>query len=346
MTNLANYNLWGNTGQDYLLGLGVFIGALVVLKIIQLLVLRYLRVLAERTSTDVDDLIIKSFARLRPPFYIAVSLYSALKYLTLSASVSSLVDRLAFLVVVWYVAVIVGEVVTYAVAKLFARKGDISESVVGTIGSILKAIIWAFAILTVLSNWGVNVTSLVAGLGIGGLAIAFAFQNILEDIFSSFSIFVDKPFREGDFIKVGTDKGVVKYIGLKTTRIETSNGQELIVSNRELTSVRVNNFKRISQRRADFDIGVTYETSKDKLKRVPEIVKEIIEGMSGVEFNRVFLKSFGDSAIVFNIVFYSTSGEFSKYMEVVEKFNYSLFEKFSEEGIEFAYPTQTVFVKK
>ena len=197
-----------------------------------------------------------------------------------------------------------------------------------------------------LSNLGINVTSLVAGLGVGGIAIAFALQNILNDLFSSFAIYFDKPFVVGDFIKIGEHAGTVEKVGIKTTRIRSTTGEELIISNRELTSARVQNFKRLNERRSIFTIGVVYETTAEKLRRIPSIIQTIIESQSLNRFDRVHFKTFGDFSLNFEVSYYVQTTDYKKFMDTQEIVNLKIVEAFEKEGISMAYPTQTIYLEK
>ena len=230
------------------------------------------------------------------------------------------------------------------------RKGGATaeeEAKVSSIFSIfIKFALWSIGLLLILSNLGFNITSLVAGLGIGGLAISLALQSILTDVFSSLSIAVDKPFQEGDFIVVGADKGTVKHIGIKTTRIQSLQGEEIVISNTELTTARVQNFRKLQKRRVVFNIGVTYSTPTDKLKKIPEIVKRCIESAEKTEFDRAHFWQFGDFSLNFEIVYYIGSKEYVDYMNAQQKMNLAILEEFEKEGIEMAFPTQTVHVEK
>jgi len=192
---------------------------------------------------------------------------------------------------------------------------------------------------------GIEVTSLIAGLGIGGVAIAFALQGILSDLFASFSIYFDKPFRIGDFITVGTDSGTVQKIGIKTTRIKTLQGEELVISNAELTTARVQNFKKMQERRGSLQFGVTYETASDKVKGINTTVEQIFESLKMGRLDRVHFTSFGDSALIFDVVFYSESAAYADFLDLQQAFNFALMDKFAKDGVEFAYPTQVVYLK-
>jgi len=210
---------------------------------------------------------------------------------------------------------------------------------------LARILLWTFGTIFVLSNLGIEVTSLIAGLGIGGIAIAFALQGVLSDLFASFSIYADKPFRIGDYIIIGADSGVVERIGVKTTRIRTLQGEELVVSNAELTTARVQNFKKMKERRTAMQFGVTYETSHDKVKAINGIVERIFEAVEGARLDRVHFTTFADSALLFDVVFYVDSPDYADFLDRQQQFNFELMDKFAEIGIEFAYPTQTIYTK-
>jgi small-conductance mechanosensitive channel len=212
---------------------------------------------------------------------------------------------------------------------------------------IANAALWVIAIILVLANLGYDVSALLAGLGIGGIAIAFALQNVLGDIFASFSIYLDKPFEIGDFIIIGDDLGVVKKIGIKTTRIQALQGQEIVISNKELTNSRINNYKKMKKRRIAYKIGVTYDTPTSKLKKVPGIVKKIMDKHKKlVTFDRAHFKDMGDFNLIFEIVYYLASSDYAVYMDTQQALNLDLMDAFKKEKISFAFPTQTVYVGK
>jgi small-conductance mechanosensitive channel len=232
------------------------------------------------------------------------------------------------------------------IQKRKKEEDTFDPSILGVLSKIIKGVLWGIAIIIVLSNFGYDVTALAAGLGIGGIAIAFALQSVLGDIFASFSIHFDKPFRVGDFIIIGSDLGTVQHIGIKTTRLKTLQGQELIVSNRELTETRVNNYKQMEKRRIVFGFGVEYDTPLKKLKKIPNMVKEILDKIKIAELNRVHFKEFGDFSLNFEVVYYVNVSDYNVYMDTQQEINFKLKEIFEKENIVFAFPTQTIFVNK
>ncbi len=342
----------GNTLRQYLFALGAFLGILFALWVFKKIIVVRLSKLAQKTKTQLDDLAVKILSNAGwPLFYVLLSLYLALKFLSSSQTLDKFLYY-GLVVIASYLAVrAIGEIIDFGEKRLIERQEQksqqkIDKSVIDLLSKGAKMIIWSLAVVLVLSNFGYNVSTLIAGLGIGGIAVAFALQNILSDIFASFSIYFDRPFQIGDFIVIGQDKGTVKHIGIKSTRLQTLEGQELIISNKELTSARVNNYKKMKRRRANFTIGVTYETPTEKLKKIPKIIEKIFQEIDLVELSRVHFKEFADFSLNFEVVYYVNSKDYLDYMNSQQEINFKIKEAFGKEKIEMAYPTQTVFVRK
>lgn len=347
---LQLYRFGDNTGMDAAVALLVFFGLWIALKIFQLIIVAYLKKWARKTKTDFDDVLISIFADLKPPFYFLVALFFGIKVLSLPPVANELVKILFLVVIVYEVIKGLEKIMDYIIALYFKKANaaarEQSESMVTALRVIIKIILWVLGITVILSNMGVDVTSLIASLGIGGLAVALALQSILSDLFSSFSIYLDKPFQEGDVIKVGDDIGIVEKIGLKSTRVRDLKGEQLIISNKELTTARVRNYKRMERRRVISTIGVVYETPHEKLEKIPVYVKDIVESVEHAQFDRCHFKEYGDFSLIFEFVYYITTSDYAVYMDVQQKINLALFEKFEKEKIVFAYPTQTIFLEK
>lgn len=346
---LKNISFWHNSVFDYVIAVVVFIGLLIILKLIQLLMVRFFRGAAKKTKTEFDDTLINIFLKIKPPFYFIVGIYLGIKKLFLPNWLDRAILILFILIITYELIRIVGELVDYAIKKYSDKKGGdskISNSLVGFIKLGIKAILWLFAISIILSNFGFNVTSLIAGLGIGGIAVALALQNILSDLFSSFSIYFDKPFSEGDFIVAGSEKGTVKKVGLKSTRIKSVDGEEIIIPNKDLTGARLQNFQKMKKRRDLFQVGVVYGTHPDKLERIPKIIEKIFADIGLADFERCHFKQYADSSLNFEIVYFVKSKEYPVYLDVKQQINLAIYKAFKEENIAFAYPTQTLFVNK
>lgn len=215
------------------------------------------------------------------------------------------------------------------------------------VGFMLRLTVWAAVLLLMLDNLGVNVTALVAGLGVGGIAVALAAQNILGDLFASLSIVLDKPFVVGDFLIVGEHMGAVERVGLKTTRVRSLSGEQLIFSNTDLLGSRIRNYGRMFERRVVLQLGVTYQTPAEKVKALPAMIRAAIEAHgSHVRFDRAHFSTFGPSALLMEAVYYVLSPDFNLHMDIQQQINLTLLERLAAEKIELAYSTQTLFVAR
>ena len=210
----------------------------------------------------------------------------------------------------------------------------------------LRALLWTMVVLAIMSNLGVNITAFVASLGIGGVAVALAVQNILGDLFASLSIAIDKPFQVGDAIAVGTVSGSIEYVGLKSTRIRSSGGEQIVMSNTDLLKQTISNYGRLERRRVVFALGLTYDTTPEPGfgAKVPGIVKEIVGASEKVGFDRAHFKSFGESSLDFEIVYNVLSADYAFYMDEQQRINLALLRRLSELGMQFAFPTRTLVV--
>lgn len=228
-------------------------------------------------------------------------------------------------------------------ARLAVADGAAATSM-AVLGFIIRLVLWSVVFILILDHLGFNVTALVASLGIGGVAVALAVQNILGDLFASLSIALDKPFVVGDFIIVDDVLGTVEYVGLKTTRIRSLSGEQIVMPNGDLLKSRIRNYKRMQQRRIVFAFGVTYDTPADKLERLPGIVREAVDGQEDTRFDRAHLKGFGDSSLDFEVVYFVQVADYNRYMDIQQGINLALVRRFAAEGVSFAFPTRTVHV--
>lgn len=344
VTEILEQTFLGNTFMEYLVALTVFLGTLVVFKVFREIVLTRLAKLAEKSENDLDDILIDIIRSLKPPFYVLVSIYLTILFLNLNEMVVNVVTYVLIVWIGYQAGVIFSMLVDYAIKKKTNSEEEAhTQAAIHLLGTIVKAVFWAIVILFVLSNMGVNVNSLIGALGIGGIAVALAMQNILSDLFSSFSIYFDKPFEVGDFIMVGNMMGVVEYIGVKTTRIRALQGEELVISNQELTTARIQNFKKLQQRRVSFRFGVIYSTSNEVLEKIPREIKRIIENTENANFDRAHFYSFDDSALTFEVIYFLLSDDYNVYMDTQQKINLKIKETIEKMETDFAFPTRTVY---
>jgi len=208
----------------------------------------------------------------------------------------------------------------------------------------LRTLLWSVVALAVLSNLGVNITAFVASLGVGGIAVALAVQSILADLFASLSIAVDKPFEVGDFVVVGSVAGTVQMIGLKTTRIRSLQGEEVVMSNTDILKQTISNYRPMQERRIVFTFGVAYDTPVDKVEAIPGVVKQLVEAQAVLRLDRAHFKGFGDSSLDFEVVYIVKDPGFNVYMDMQQTINLGLMREFAGLGVEFAFPTRTIHI--
>ncbi|MDP1592667.1 MAG: mechanosensitive ion channel family protein [Gallionella sp.] len=346
MQEILDKTIFNNSILEYLSSLATFIGGMAGVYICNKYILKKLKRWAGETATTIDDLVLKVAERSLIPVLFLGVFYASLYSLTLSEQFEQGFRTVAIILVTIILVRALLSGVNFAL-ELYIRKSAAEsggERQLKGIRSVLNFVIWALALVFLLDNLGFKISAVVAGLGIGGIAVALAAQAVLGDFFSYFVIFFDKPFEIGDFIVVGDKMGVVEYIGIKTTRICALNGEQLVFSNTVLTNACVQNFKKMGRRRVVFHLGLVYQTTVEQLKRVPLMVKEIVEAQEDATFDRGHFTAYGASSLDFEFVYYVTGPDYNKYMDIQQAINLLIFEGFANEKIEFAYPTQTLFI--
>ncbi len=334
----------GNTVQDLLIAILLFLCVLLVLRLYSRVALQSLQFLAARTPTTMDDAMLDVVRRMGTGTYAVIALFVAAQYVRLPPLGRRVIGAAFGIIVVYWAILVAQRLALRVVERVWIKRGETIDQMPQTFPVLIKAGLWSLGVLLILSNIGVNVTSLIAGLGIGGVAIALAVQNILGDLFSSFSIYFDKPFRVGDFIITGGHSGTVKSVGWKTTRLQAVQGEEIIISNQELTSGRVQNFKRMKQRRVEFNFGIDYATPVGLLRQIPSIVTEILASIQKAKLERVCLKELGESGLVHQVVYQVLTEEYATYMNIQQEINLHLLEEFAKRKICFAFPVRRVHV--
>lgn len=348
MNNLLNNVYFGNTLLTWIIVIGGILVGLAMLKLIKGGLLKRLRKWSQKTKTSLDDFIIESFERSLIPILYTLVVYGGLNYLNFPQKIDDIIHVALLLVCTFFILKFISATVQYFVLSFlkYQDDADLKQKQARGLLVIIKIIIWMLGIVFLLDNLGYNVTTIIAGLGIGGIAIALAAQAILGDLFSYFVILFDRPFEIGDFIIVDDKIGLVEYIGIKTTRIKAITGEQLVFSNKDLTDSRVHNFKRMERRRVVFNIGVTYQTPADVLEAIPEIVKDIITSNEDLTYDRGHFSGFGDFSLNFEFVYFVLTADYNLYMDRQQAVYLSLYRIFESKGIEFAYPTQTLFVNR
>ncbi|MCK5472080.1 mechanosensitive ion channel family protein, partial [Candidatus Gracilibacteria bacterium] len=342
LAKILTFEFGGVNAKNAGIAIVVLFVCLLIFSIIHTTIFKKFKKLARRTETDFDDTLVEVIEKIPVYFYWATSAFIAFYFLGVENELArKIVNGVFIVLVVFRVIAFIQKFIDYTIEKVWMRdekQAEEKQTAIHGIKIFANIILWSAGILLVLSNLGFEVSTLVASLGIGGIAIAFALQNILSDLFSSFAIYFDKPFQIGDYVVLGTDSGIIKKIGLKTTRIQTLQGEELVISNAELTSTRIKNFRRMKKRRVKFFFGMVYATPSQKLRKIPKIVEGIIEREELAEFDRCHFKDFGDFSLNFETVYYVKNRDYTDYMNAQQSINFAIKTAFEKEGIEMAFP--------
>lgn len=338
----------GNTLKAYLVAILFFFGSLVTLYLLKAMGLRRLKQWIRQTPWKYDDMMLEVFEKLLWPLFYVGAFYFSVQQLVLNPAVDKLITALVVIALVIQSTRLVLLVVLTLFEKIWLEKAPEQRRTMASKSmlTILRVVVWGLAVVFILDNLGFNISAVVAGLGIGGVAVALAAQTILGDLFNYFVIFFDKPFEEGDFIIIGEYLGTIEHIGIKTTRIRSLSGEEIVFANSDLTASRIRNYKRMAQRRVLFTLGVVYHTPLEQLRKIPGLIRGIIEGIPDTRFDRAHFKAFGDFNLIVEVVYYVMGADYNKYMDIQQQINFAIKEVFQREGIEFAYPTQTLFLNK
>ena len=345
---LPNETLFNSTPQQWATAIVIFVAGFMFLPAIKGIVRLRVKAIADRRDENCwSHGLVQLVAATRFWFLVLLSLFLATLALSLPERAVSISRNGMIVVLVVQAAIWLNALISFGMERYVKMRADDASAVTTgkAIAFLIRCALWTIAVLMVLSNLGVDVTTLVASLGVGGIAVALAAQNILGDLFASLSIVIDKPFVLGDFIIVGDMMGTVQHIGLKTTRVQSLSGEQLIFPNSDLLGSRIRNFKRMQERRIVFSIGVIYQTPAEQVKAIPDMLQAAVESQENVRFDRAHFKSYGDSALLYETVYYVLSPDYNVYMDIQQKINYHLLDQFESQNIEFAYPTQTVFAE-
>lgn len=351
LSHILKIEVWDNTLSVWGLALITGFGIMAGLYFARAVVLARLRQLADRGMLPFFAGIMLDVLQEKTKGLVIfiVAVFFAAQALTLPAKIETALERvMAFAVILqlalWLTAASAAWIGEHRRRILLQNPGAASS--VGVMKFIIYLAIWTSALLLFLDNLGVDITALAAGLGIGGIAVALALQSVLGDLFSSLTIVLDKPFVAGDVIHIGEHIGTVESVGLKTTRIRSISGEQIVFANSDLLGSRIRNYGRMQERRAIFMLGVTYDTPRDKLRMIPQIIRESIETAGGTRFDRSHFKAYGTSSLEFESVYYVGTADYKVYMDIRQEINFRIHERFEQEGISFAFPTQTVHLHK
>jgi small-conductance mechanosensitive channel len=332
----------GNSLEDWAIALAVTALAVAAMAFVRKLVLRRVAATSAASDGKLDDLVVRMLSRTYLLFILAFAVYFGSTFLELSRARALFVSRVA-------VAALLMQVAVWGDVGLRAWRDQLRQGQDGArrnsssvLGFSMRLTLWVIVFLMVLDNFGVNITALVASLGVGGIAVALAVQNILGDLFASLSITLDKPFEIGDFIIVGDVLGAVEHIGLKTTRVRGLGGEQVVFSNGDLLKSRIHNHKRMETRRVAFVLRIAYGTSEELLCRVPRIIREIITAKPNVDFERAHFFVWGEWSLDFEVVYHFRSPDYILHMDAQQDIFLDIYRRFEKEGIRFAHPLSIV----
>lgn len=315
--------------------------------IVKRVILQTLKRLTQKTTTSFDDFLVHTLEKTFDPIAYYAVFYFASRWVTLDPVVCKLINSGWLIIITVTIIRFIVAIINYLLEELWLKGEENKEAKKKSLGGILmmtKCLLWSLGLIFLMDNLGFKVSSVLAGLGVGGVAVALAAQAILGDLFSYLSIFFDKPFEIGDFIINGDYMGTVEHVGVKTTRLRSLGGEQLVFANSDLTNSRVRNYKRMTERRVVFKLGLTYATPVAKLRTIPQTIKSIIESVEKTRFDRAHFSSYGDFNLVIEVVYYVLSNDYNIYMDLQQEINLAIKEAFEKQEIEFAYPTQTIYV--
>jgi small-conductance mechanosensitive channel len=337
---------FGNTVQTYLISLAVIGMGTLILALFKRRTLERFKRWAGSTQNTTDDAVVDTIGRFGVPALYYVIVYFGLSFISFSPKASRVIEIAVAVVVTYFVLRLVASIILLALQFKIRRqeRGEEKIKQLGGLMILINMIIWILGILFLADNLGYDVTTIIAGLGIGGIAVALAAQNILGDLFNYFVIFFDRPFEVGDFIVVDDKMGTIEYIGIKTTRIRCLSGEQLVIGNSNLAASRIHNFKRMEKRRVVFSLNVDYSTPLEKVEQIPGIIRNIIEQQKPVAIDRVHFASYGDWSLRFEAVYFVLDADYNKYMDIQQRVNLRIMEEFQKHQINFALPTQKMLL--
>jgi small-conductance mechanosensitive channel len=348
VSEILSRQFLGNSLQAWLTASLTTAILFVVLMVVRRLLVSRLGVLAARTTNQIDDMVVALIGETRAWVLLVLAIYVGVAPLKLPPRVELYLAPAAKLVLLWQAAVWGAGAIAFWVKHHLEHRSGTGDragiAMINAMGVGAKVILWILVMITALKSvFAIEITPLITGLGVSGIAVALAVQNILGDLIAALAIVFDKPFDVGDTIGVDTITGTVEHIGLKTTRIRSVTGEQIIIGNGDLLKSRLRNFRRMYQRRVLFNLDVTFDTPSEALAKLPAIIEKIVSAQSPVKFDRCHVSSFSESAIRIETVYYVLDPDYKKYMDVQQAINLEVLRRFAAEQVKFAFPSRTVY---
>ena len=341
--------VFDNSVTAWLMSAGISTAVFAALVTLRFVLKRYAKRVRATRETEFFEVPTEVLSRTTLPFFLVLSLYAGLRVLTLGDRLQAVANSVLTIAFFWQAGIWMMAAVRVLIARRREQSAAQDRAALGSLGIIsfiASALIWSLVLLLTLDNLGVNITALVAGLGIGGVAVALALQNVLGDLFASLSIALDRPFVVGDFLAVDSFLGSVENIGIKTTRLRSLDGEQIIISNGDLLKSRVRNYGRMAERRVQFSLAIAYGTPLEHLEQIPGWLREFIEGEQNTRFDRSHFLRHGTTALEFETVYYVKTADYNQYMDIQQSINLKIHRRFAERHIEFAVPTQKLVLSR
>lgn len=336
---MLNQSFLGNTVLEWAIAVGAAVLTAALLIAVRTQGLRWLARRNKMGRSRCAEWVVGAFEGTQPWFLITVSLFVGTQFVALPPKADRLVEHVTIIAVIAQAAQWASLAIRHWLALQLAAKRETDASratTLSVLGFFAQLVLWSLVILLALENLGFNITTLLAGLGIGGVAMALAAQGILGDLFASVTIALDKPFAIGDFITLDDIMGTVEHVGLKTTRLRSLSGEQIVLANTDLLKGRVRNFKRLSKRRVEFTLGIAYDSPAEQLALIPEIMREAIDAQPSTRFDRAHFKKYGEAALIFESVFYFDDPDYNRYMDAQQAINLAIYRRLQQEGISLA----------
>ena len=342
-----NYVLLDNTVIKWITAILFTCLVFALAKLIKYLLLRKWNRVALKTKNKVDDLVVNAIKQTKDLLVFLLGIYAGTRVLILSEEVKAIINKGFYIALALQIGFWLGGIINYFTELQQEGQEKQQRTAVNAFGLFGKILVWLIVALVTLQNvTGMELDALIASLGIGGIAVGLAVQNILKDLFASLSIFLDKPFLVGDYITVNDIGGNVENIGIKSTRVRTLLGEEVVFSNSDLLESRVHNYRKLERRREVLHIGVSAETSVNVLRDLPAIFAEVISAQVDSTFSRAHLSELGEYAFMYEVVYFIESPDYDVYMDAKEQIHLGILERLQEKGIELPYPTQSIVLQK
>lgn len=349
LLDLLDRPWYGATMTQWLVAAATLGAVYVALAVLRRVLVRRLGAIAVRTTTDWDDLAVEIVRRTRPYFILLIAIYAATRVVPVPGAGGRVLRAISVIVVLLQAGVWGNGLIGFAANHYIRRRAPAdtgTRTTIYAVGYASRFILWGLLAVTALQNFGINVTALITGLGIGGIALALAVQNILGDLFAALSIVLDKPFVVGDTVQVDNISGTIEHIGLRTTRIRSLGGEQVVIGNNDLLKSRIRNYQRMELRRAVFNLDLAFDTPAEKVASVPAMVRQVIEAQPLTRFDRSHLLTIAETGLRVENVYFVLDADYNTYADIQQAINLELLRRLQKERIEFAAPAKSVYFRQ